>query len=223
MNANLMKMLLAMDMKDKKSGQTLTTNMDMDMWMVKDVPGYDEVKQFYAKYAEAVGVTPEMLKMGRMAMGQPGMSEGMAKMAKEASKLQGTPVYTVTRMMGFGGTGPDGQPVEMPEVKAPTSQEVGDAAATSAVSSALGKVGLGGFGGFGKKKKEPPKEEPKPAAAPAAAEAKPAAQPGQSVMMEMTQEMANFSTSGVDSSKFAVPGGFKEVEHEMKKALREMK
>jgi hypothetical protein len=165
-----------------------------------------------------------------MGVGQPGMGEGMSKLMKEASKLQGVPIVTVTRMMGFGGSaGPGDQSSNSPEPQMPTGKDVGDAAATSAVSSALGRVpgmgGLGGrLGGFGRKKKEEPKEEPKPADPPPNPQpaAKPAA-PSQSVFMEMTSEMGSFSSAAVDASKFAVPAGFKEVEHDMKKALREAK
>ncbi len=214
MNTKLMKMLLAMDMKDQKSGQTATMNMDMDMWMAGSVPGYEEVHAFMQKYAEKIGITPEMMRMSRMAVGQPGMSQGMAKLMKEAAKLQGVPVVQVTRMMGMGGPGGNA-----PEAQMPTGQDVGDAAASSAVSSAIGRIGgLGRLGGFGRKKKEAPKEEPQPAqSTPPPA---PSGQPQQSVFMEMTSEMSAFSTAAVDASKFAVPAGFKEVEHEMKKALR---
>jgi hypothetical protein len=223
MHAKLMKMLLATDIKDQKSGQTATMNMDMDMWMANDIPGYDEVRKFQMKYAETIGITPEILRVGRMAAGQPGMSEGMAKLMKEASKLQGVPLVQVTRMMGTGGLGGPGG--DAPEAQAPTGKDVGDAAATSAVSSALGRVsGLGGLGGrlggFGRKKKEEPKEEPKPAPAPANAPPAASGQPQQSVFMELTSEMSAFSTAPVDGSKFSVPAGFKEVEHDMKKALK---
>lgn len=217
MNTKLMKMLLATDIKDQKSGQTVTMNMDMDMWMAKDIPGYDDVRKFQMKYAEAIGITPEMMRVSRMAVGQPGMSEGMARLAKEASKLQGVPLVQITRMMGLGGMGGPGG--NAPEAQMPTGKDVGDAAATSAVSSALGRMGgLGGrLGGFGRKKKEEPKEEPKPATPPPPAAS---GQPQQSVFMEMTSEMSGFSTAPVDASKFSVPAGFKEVEHEMKKALK---
>lgn len=226
MNAKLMKMLLATDIKDQKSGQTVTMNMDMDMWMAKDIPGYDDVRKFQMKYAEAIGITPEMMRVSRMAVGQPGMSEGMAKLMKEASKLQGVPLVQTTRMMGMGGMGgPGGPGGNAPEAQMPTGKDVGDAAATSAVSSALGRVsGLGGLGGrlggFGRKKKEEPKEEPKPEPKPATPPPAASGQPQQSVFMEMTSEMSAFSTAPVDSSKFSVPAGFKEVEHEMKKALK---
>lgn len=230
LNTSLTKMLLAMDMKDQSKGQTATMNMDMDMWMAKDVPGYEEVRRFMQKYAEKVGMTPEMMRMSRMAVGQKGTSEGMAKLMKESAKLQGVPIVTVTRMKGMGGPG---GPAEQgggapPEVRTPSGKEVGDAAATSAVSSALGRVpgmgGLGGrLGGFGRKKKEEPKEEPKPETPPPPPAPAQSAAPQESVFMEMTSESSGFSTAGVDSSKFSVPAGFKEVEHEMKKALREAK
>lgn len=221
-NTKLMKMLLATDIKDQKSGQAVTMNMEMDMWMTPSVPGYDEVRKFMQKYAEAIGITPEMMRVSRMAVGQPGMGEGMAKLMKEASKLQGVPIVSVTRMAGPGGPGG----ADAPEAQMPTSKDVGDAATNSAASAALSRVpGLGGLGGrlggFGRKKKEePPKEEPKPATPPPA----PAnAKPQQSIFMEMTSESSAFSTSAVDASKFAVPAGFKEVEHDMKKLARESK
>ena len=71
--------------------------------------------------------------------------------------------------------------------------------------------GLGGLGGLGRsKKKEEPKQE-QPAAQPSSA-------PG--VLMEMTTEMSGFSSGPVDSSKFQVPAGFKQVESEILKGLR---
>jgi len=117
----------------------------------------------------------------------------------------------------------------MPEVKMPTAGEVGESAGKDAARSAGGRFGglagaaAGGMlGGFGRKKKEAPKEEAKPPAEqpPAAAKPEPGA-PG--TLMEMTTEMTGFSSGAVDATKFAVPAGFKEVEHDMKKAARDMK
>ncbi|MBI4892018.1 MAG: hypothetical protein HY821_15435 [Acidobacteria bacterium] len=230
---NLMKLLLATDIKDTKSGQTVTTNMNMDLWMAKDIAGYEEVRKFYQRYAEAVGITPEMMRMGRMSMGQPGLAEGMAKAMKEASKLQGVPVLSVTRMTGMGMPGmPEGATADPATSKRSSDKDASDVVADnaernaeSAASSAIRRIpGMGGvsLGGFGRKK-SPPKEDPKPAEQPKPADPPKPAAPQQSVFMEMTSEMSGFSSSGVDASKFAVPAGFKEVEHEMKKALREMK
>lgn len=224
LDTSLAKLLLAMDMKDQKNGQAATMNMEMDMWMAKDVPGYAQVRKFQATYAEKLGISPDMMRMGRMALGQPGAGEGMAKLMKEASKLQGVPVVQVTRMKGFGGPGAEG--AESPHAQGPSGKDVGDAVGDSAASSAasaLGRIpgmgGLGGrLGGLARRKREEPKPEPKPAQ-----NTPPPAPPQQSVFMEMTSETSSFSTAAVDSSKFAVPAGFKEVEHDMKKTLREAK
>lgn len=206
--AKLMKLLLEMDMKDQKSGQTFTSTIEIDEWRTPAVRGYDEARAFYAAYAEKVGMSPEALRTMRTAMGQAGTAEGMAKLAREAAKLEGVPLIQVTRMTGLG--------VDMPDIQTPSGAELGGAAAESAAGAALGRLGrLGGLGGFGRRKKQ---EEPQ--AAPKKQEA--GAQGGQkSVLLEATTEMSDFSTAGVDAAKFDIPAGFREVEHEMKKLLRE--
>lgn len=216
MQAKLMKLMLAMDMTDAKTGQTLTTNFDTDSWLAPEVAGYGEVRRFYERYAEEVGLTPEMMGMSRMILGQKGTAEGMAKLMKEASKLQGVPLFQVSRITGLGMPGMEG----MPDVQMPSGGDVAGAAAGSAVGSAAGRLGgrlggaLGGLGGLGRRKKqEAPPAQP-PAEAAKKGEVKPA------VLMEVTSKMSNFSTAPVDKSRFEIPAGFKEVEHEMKKAAR---
>jgi len=39
-------------------------------------------------------------------------------------------------------------------------------------------------------------------------------------MMEITTESTGFSSADADSSKFEVPAGFKQVENDMKRALK---
>lgn len=204
--AKLMKLHLEMDLKDQKSGQTMTTTIDVDEWRTPKVAGYEQIQAFYTAYAEKVGMGPESMRTMQLAMGQAGTAEGMARLAKEASKLEGVPLVQVTRMMGLG--------VDMPDIEMPSGADVGGAAAESAAGAALGRLGrLGGLGGFGRRKKQ---EEPPPAPKKADQTKK---EPG--VLLEATAENSNFSTAAVDPAKFAVPAGFKEVEHEMKKVLRE--
>ncbi len=205
--AKLMKLHLEMDLKDQKSGQTMTTTIDMDEWRTPKVDGYEQVQAFYMAFAGKVGMGPESMRTMQLAMGQAGTAEGMARLAKEASKLEGVPLVQVTRMMGLG--------IDMPDIEMPTGAEMGGAAAESAAGAALGRLGrIGGLGGFGRKKKQ---EEPPPPPKKADGAKK---EPG--LLLEATTENSNFSTAAVDSGKFAVPAGFKEVEHEMKKVLREM-
>jgi hypothetical protein len=208
MPAKLMKLLLEMDLKDQKSGQTFTSTIEIDEWRTPAVKGYEDVRAFYARYADRIGMSPESLRTMRMAMGQAGTAEGMAKLAREAAKLEGVPLVQVMRMTGLG--------IDMPDIEMPSGAELGGAAAESAAGAALGRLGrIGGLGGFGRRKKQ---EEPPPP--PKKAEP---AQGGQkqSVLLEATTEISDFSTAAVDPARFAVPAGFKEVEHEMKKILRE--
>ena len=84
-----------------------------------------------------------------------------------------------------------------------------DLAAVGERADRLGGLG-GALGGFGRKKQE----ESKPAdqAAPVALQSV--------VLMEQVTELSGLSAT-VDASKFAVPAGFKQVEHEMKKLVKQ--
>ena len=88
-----------------------------------------------------------------------------------------------------------------------------DAAGQAAAGAALGRTrlgGLAGIGGLGRKKPE----EPKPAEQAAPAPLQPV------VLMEQVTEISSLAAT-VDASKFAVPTGFKQVEHEMKKLAKQ--
>lgn len=205
MPAKLMKLHLEMDLKDQKSGQTMTTTIDIDEWRTPQVAGHEQVRAFYTAFAEKVGMGPETMRSMQLAMGQAGTAEAMARLAKEASKLEGVPLVQVTRMMGFGAG--------IPDVDMPSGSEVSGAAAESAVGGALGRLGrIGGLGGLGRRRK---REEPQQQKAQEPKKAEPG------VLLETTSESSNFSTAAVDAGRFTVPAGFKEVEHQMKKALRE--
>lgn len=205
--AKLMKLHLEMDVKDQRSGQTMTTTIDVDEWRTPKVAGYEQLQAFYMAFAEKVGMGPQAMRIMQLAMGQAGTAEGMARLAKEASKLEGVPLVQVTRMMGLG--------MNIPDVNMPSGEEMSGAAAESAAGAALGRMGrLGRLGGFGRRKR--------PEEAPPTQQKADAAKNEPSVLLEATTENSNFSTAAVDSGKFAVPAGFKEVEHDMKRILREM-
>lgn len=216
-------MTLTTSIKDQSSGQTVNMEMVSDMWLAPRIAGYEQVQQFYAKMAEKMGWVPGMMN-NPMMMGQRGYSEGMAKMIKEASKLEGVPVVQVTSMQGPGGM-PGGGGEEAPqmpnvgEAASESARRSAENSASSQVSRAAGRLGGlagGALGGFGRRKKQeaeqPPPQEPQ-AQTPAQPQ-KPAS------LMEVTVESRNFSTAAVDTSQFAIPAGFKQVEHDMKKALK---
>ena len=137
---------------------------------------------------------------------QPGMMKGMSELAKESSKLEGVPVLQIVRMGGSGEGAPNNSNAEA-EKPAPSA---GDAA--------LGKLGLGGFGGFGRKKKAEKAPEPEQPAAENVPNSLGPAPAG--MLMEITTELSAFSTATADPAKFAVPAGFKQVEHDLEKALK---
>ncbi|MGZ5096300.1 MAG: hypothetical protein ACXWCH_34760 [Burkholderiales bacterium] len=192
---------MELEATDQQSGQTGSLAITNDMWMVPEIPGYDEVRDFNKRFAMKMGtVFGDTFKPTVAAM-QPGSTEGMAAMAKEMSKLKGVPVMQVMRM----GSTTNGQPLlaaseaPLPASNGPSAGDVAKQGVGSAISSKLG-----GFGGFGKKK-DPPPEQPKSA---------PAATPTQSVLMESSTQMASFSSAPINSSQFSVPAGYAQIARE---------
>jgi hypothetical protein len=217
---------LAMEGTDAKTGNKGAMEFTMDMWMAPDMPGYEEVRSFYQRMAQKVAWNPMGGAMGAM-MAQ--HAKGMSELVKEMSKLEGVPVLQITKIGGAGTGMPTDAEMAAAQQDAPPPPEVKEAAGQAAAGAALGRAGrlgglaggLGGFGGFGRKKKQEQKEEPPPPpAAPQAPPAPAAPQAGSASLMEMTTELTSFSSAPVDGSKLQVPAGFKQVEHDMAKALR---
>ena len=189
MNTKGYLMKMEAEVKDKKSGEAGSMDMNMEMWLAPKVSGYEEVNEFYKRMAQKMAFTPGGANMA--AMGGAAMARGMVEVKKEVAKMDGIPVLEIMRM---GGTAQAGA---APQSSAPQPS----------VKDALSGA-LGGFGGFGRKKKkeEPPKEEPKP-------EAQGNATSGSGALMEMTVETTSFSSAAIDASKFQIPAGYKQVEH----------
>jgi hypothetical protein len=177
------------------------------MWLAEEIPGYDEVKEFYRKFAEKMGTVFSSAINPAMLAQYQGAGKGMADMAKEMSKLKGTPVLQVMRM----GMTTDGTPLPAaseaplpPPPAGPAMPSAGDVAKQSASSAISSKLGGFGLGGFGKKKADPPPPaDPPPATA--------TAQPTSSVLMETSTQMGGFSRT-VNEANFAIPAGFKQVQ-----------
>jgi hypothetical protein len=200
-------MTMTMDATDKTSGKEGSMAITNDMWLATGIPGYDEVREFYKRYAARMGtvfsgaISPSMMAMN------PGMSQGMADMAKEMSKLKGIPVLQITRM----GTTANGVPLPaaseapLPASNGPAMPSAGEVAQQSAASAISSRLGaLGGLGGFGRKKKAD--------APPADTEASAAGTPAVMVLMESNTQMESFSQTPIDPARFEVPTGYKQVE-----------
>jgi len=192
-------MTMTMDATDKSSGQTGSLAITNDMYLASEIPGYEEVRDFYKRYAIKMGtvmsgaINSQMMAM----MQQPAAGKGMADMVEEMSKLKGIPVLQIMRM----GTTVDGAALpaasEAPLPSGPPPPSAGDVA-KSAVMSSLP------FGGFGKKKKQ---EDPPPAAS--------SGQPAAAVLIESTTQVSQCSKGSVDGSQFNPPAGYKQVEFKL--------
>jgi len=194
MDAHEVVLTMSMTATDPQSGQSGAMKVISDMWLSKDVPGGEEVRDFYKRMSKELDWAPT--GFGAM-MNRPDVAKALAKMMAEGNKMEGMPVQQIVRM-GGEGTSASGDAGAGSQSSAP-KPSLGDA-----LGGALGGK-LGGLGGFGRKKKD---ADQSAASAPAASSG------GQSAgtLMEMTVDNTGFSTSGVDEGLFAVPGDFKQVE-----------
>jgi hypothetical protein len=229
---------LTMEGQDQKTGNKGAMTIVTDMWLAPSVPGYEEVRSFYARMAQKLAWAPGMGGMGAMMGRQAGMMKGMAEISKEASKLDGVPILQVIRMGGAteGMSGADLAQAQQASADAQAGQQqqqqpapsVGEAAGSAAAGSAVGRMGkigglAGGLGGFGRKKKpqqeaeQPPQQQENP---PQAAPQSPSGATPPGTLMELTTELTAFSSAPVDGAKLSVPAGFKQVEHDMQKAFK---
>ena len=207
--------MTATDQKKQQSGSMAVTN---DMWMVPEVPGYEQVRDFQIRMAQKMGLLTAGvgLDMSRLLAQNPGANEALADMGKEMQKLKGVPVMQVMRMgsTANGAPLPAASEAPLPPDNTPAMPSGSDIAKQSAASALTSKLGgLGGFGGFGHKKKDASAENQN--ANQNANQNGQAAQATAAVLMEMQVTSSDFSSAPVDDSHFAVPAGFKLIEPQM--------
>jgi hypothetical protein len=186
----------------QQSGNMAITN---DMWMVPEIPGYYQVRDFYKRFAAKMADATVGLgyDFSKMLAQNPGANQALGDMAKEMQKLDGVPVMQVMRM----GTTLNGQPLpaasESPTTPADTAASSKGDIAKAGMSSMISSR-LGGFGGFGRKKQNtPPPDQTANQAA---------AQPTSAILMETQVTSSNFSSAPVDPSHFDVPPGYKQMQ-----------
>jgi hypothetical protein len=204
--AILTMMMNATDQNTKQTGTMAITN---DMWVVPEIPGYTQVRDFYMRMASKMGTMTagSGMDFSRMLMQNPGATQGLAEMAKEMQKIQGVPVMQVMRM----GTTTDGKPLPaaseapLPPDNSPAMPSGGDVAKQSAASVLTSHLP---FGGFGKKKQDDP---------PPANQNSNTPTPTSAVLMESQTTSSNFSSAPIDPSHFEVPAGYKQVQTQMDK------
>jgi hypothetical protein len=197
----------ATNQQTQQQGSMAVTN---DMWLVPEIPGYDQVRDFDRKLAEKMAVMAQGMGMdfSRMLAANPGATQAMTDMGKEMEKVKGVPVMQIMRM----GSTTDGKPLPaaseapLPPDNSPAMPSGGDIAKQGMASALNSKLGGFGFGGFGKKKKTDDQ-------APANANQNAAqAQPAVAILMETQITVSSFSSDPVDGSHFDVPAGYKQLQ-----------
>ena len=203
---------MTMNATDQKSQQTGSMAVTNDMWMVPEIPGYDQVRDFDKRMAEKMG--PIFAGIGqdfsKMLNQNPGANQALGDMAKEMQKLDGVPVMQIMRM----GSSANGQPIPaaseapLPLDSSPAMPSAGDIAKQSAASVLTSHFGLGGFGKKKQQNDQPPADQN---SSPNANQNGKAAQPAVAILMETQTTTSSFSSAPVDTSHFEVPAGYKEL------------
>lgn len=187
---------MTMDAVDQTSGQAGAFAITNDMYLASEIPGYEEVREFYSRYAVKMGsVMSSAMNTQMLAMlQQPAAGKGMAEMVAEMSKLKGVPVLQIMRM----GTTASGTPLPAASEAAlpsgPPPPTAGDVAKAAVMSSLP-------FGGFGKRKKQ---DDAPPVSA--------AGQATAGVLVESNTQLTSFSRAAVDVSQFNPPAGYRQVD-----------
>jgi len=193
-------MLNATDTQTQQSGSMAITN---DMWMVPSIPGYDQVTDFYKRFASKM--SDATLGLGydfsKMLSQNPAAGQALNDMAGEMQKLKGVPIMQVMRM----GTTLNGQPLPAAS-EAPLPADSGPAtpSAGEVAKSAVASIIPGHFG-FGKKKDNSSDQS-------ASQTSTAQAQPTSAILMETQITTSNFSSAPVDPSHFEVPAGYIQVQ-----------
>ena len=193
-NLTAKEMVVTMDLEgtDKDTGQSGSMTVIDDAWMA-NVPGYDQVKAFRQKMAQKLA-REFQTELSRMAMSDPRMMQGMSEAAKEMSKVAGVPLETVMKM----GSGITVDTTDSSSQKGPSVRD--------AITGSLP---------FGRKKKndDPPPDQKQD-------QKKDQDSSGPALLLQMTTDLSDFSISAVDTSKFDVPSGFKQIDSDLVRRSR---
>jgi len=203
--------------KDAKSGDAAAYTMKMDQWLSTQVPGQAEATAYYRKFAEKMGLDPQMRQMsGLMAQ----YADAFKQAADKLKDLKGYPVRsTVSMLMGPERT-PE-QQAQMDKARADAKQaqaeqkakkeakEDDQAKADAAGSLASGNVG-GAIGGFLGRKLG--KAAEKKAESSASSQGSGSGTPGG---LTITTDVLSITT-GAAAVSFDVPSDFKKVERKRK-------
>ena len=136
-------MMTATDTQSQQSGSMAVTN---DMWMVPEIPGYDQVRDFYKRFAEKMSDATIGLgfDFSKVLSQNPAAGQALNDMVGEMQKLKGVPIMQVMRM----GTTVNGQPLPaaseapLPPDASPAGPSAGQVAKAGLSSMIPGHLGI---------------------------------------------------------------------------------
>jgi hypothetical protein len=196
-----------LESEDQKTKDKAAMGADTELWLTKDISGFEEQRQFYAKYAQKMA-SQDILKSAGMSPSMtqdPRVADSAQAMRKKMESLDGVAILTI---MSFNLSG---TPSAETKAQAANSQpkQTNEEREPESVGQSIGKAlgGFGGFGGFGKKKKK--KEEPAESTQPAQSSSAGSDEKVTATLMTSTTELKSFSKAALEGSLFEVPAGYK--------------
>jgi hypothetical protein len=182
---------------NRKTGETMTLDLTMDMMLASNVAGADEINAFGMKMSQAIGQDIETGSARSMSAILAMYGIDAQQLEAEARKLEGFALKTVMSFT-LGGDAMAQAQAEADEEGGGAEGEEGAEAEESAPDDA-GSVAATALGGlFGKKDKKQDEEEFKDAAT---------APPG--ALFWMTSTVTGIEAAGAPAEKFEVPAGYK--------------
>jgi hypothetical protein len=195
-----------------------------EQWLAdSEPPGWEEIAAFKKKMAEKMRLK-ELGEGFQMLLGaRPGLSAGLTQADADPGRQRGAPVMTVVRL----GSPAAAQPAAAgPDGAAPAAPgAAGDAAASNATTDALqkqaaqldqsGKLGDLLGSALGALQKNAPGLAQSATKALSSSGGKPG---DDSILMEQTTVLANFSAEDVPAAAFAVPDGYGKVDWKVSSA-----
>lgn len=183
---------------NRKTGETMTMEVTMDMMLAQNVPGANEITDFGMRMAAAMGFGMEngsAQSMSKM-LGMYGIDA--ERLAEETKKLDGFAMKTVMTF-GMAGDAMEKANAEADEAEAekPESEEAKEEEEKPSDASGIAAKALGGL--FGKKDKKQDEEKDK--------QDQPAAPPG--ALIWMTTTVTGIESGAVVPAVFEIPEGYK--------------
>jgi hypothetical protein len=172
--------VMTMQVDSPQTRQMGQMQMEMDLWVLPDVPGSAQMNEFYQRNA---GRFPWVAMSNG---GSAGMQKAMADLQRNMASLHGVPVQSVVRMKSAAGAS------AMPQVSGAQSDQMAQARARLEAMIAQGGPGAAAA-------KMALDRMPGASAAGGS---------GSGAMIEITSEQSDFSTASIPDSVFTIPAGY---------------